>query len=214
MGSLMQKQLPEPPPQAMLPHGLGGRIFGFAMERLAASNYEWVVSKLEPHLPLTYLEIGFGTGKLAELVARRLKPTCLCGVDPAELMFDKATRRLRRYEKSIEIDLRQGDDTDLPWAERSFDAVVASHSFQFWHDPVTTLSRIRKLIRPSGHLVLVVRSHRHISRGVRKWMPNPITRTGKNELEGLAKALADAEFRVVSNERLRSGSQGVAAVCA
>ena len=198
----------------MHPHGLPGRVFGFLMERLAASNYRWTINQIEPHAHQTYLEIGFGTGKLAELVATRLKPICLCGVDPSDLMFDKAVRRLKPFAKSTEVDLRVGDDTDLPWAEGSFDAIVASHSFQFWHDPLTTLGRVRKLIRTNGRLVLIVRNHRHISRNVRGWIPNPITKTGKKELEGLRTALNGAGFRVVRDERLQSGSQGLVAVCA
>jgi ubiquinone/menaquinone biosynthesis C-methylase UbiE len=197
----------------MLPHGFTGRVFGFLMERLAASNYFWVIEHLQPVKPRTYLEIGFGTGKLAELVARELRPSCLCGVDPSDLMFEQTSRRLRRYDKSIEIDLRQGDDSDLPWAERSFDAIVSSHSFQFWSEPQKTLRHVRRLIRPSGRLVLVLRRHPQISRRVQKWIPNPITKGG-NELEGLRSALADAQFRVVGDELLKTGSQGLIAECA
>jgi SAM-dependent methyltransferase len=210
----MQKQTPKNPPQPMRPHGLKGRIFGVLMERLAASNYRWTLGQLQPYAPQTYLEIGFGTGKLAELVASQLKPICLCGVDPSDLMFEKAVRRLKPYAKSTEIDLRVGDDTDLPWAEGSFDAIVASHSFQFWHDPLTTLGRVRKLIRTNGRLLFVIRNHRHISRNVKEWVPNPITKTGKKELEGLRTALNGAEFRIVRDEPLPSDSQGLVAVCA
>ena len=210
----MQKEAPKSPPQSMLPHGFAGRVFAFLMERVAGSNYRWVIANLAPYQPQTYLEIGFGTGKLAELVAKRLKPSCLCGVDPSELMFDRAIRRLKHFAKSREVDFRMSDDTDLPWAECSFDAIVATHSFQFWHDPVATLGRIRKLIRPNGHLVLVIRNHRRISRRLRTWIPNPITKTAKKELEGLRIALADAGFRIIGDKRLQSGSQGIVAVCA
>jgi hypothetical protein len=65
------------PPQTILPRGFAGRIFGFLMERFAASNYDWTIDQLRTIEPRTYLEIGFGTGKLAELVAGELKPTCL-----------------------------------------------------------------------------------------------------------------------------------------
>src|SRR5258708_7579684 len=109
------------PPQPMLPNGFAGRVFGFLMEWLAESNYRWVVSQLAPTKPRRYLEIGFGTGRLAELVARQLKPAILCGVDPSPLMFGKVVKRLRRFDRKIEIDLRNSDDRTLPWAERSFD---------------------------------------------------------------------------------------------
>ena len=209
----MQKEVLGAPPQPMLPHGFAGSVFGMLMERVAAPNYRWVVEQLSRTKPRTYLEIGFGTGKLAELIARDLAPSCLCGVDPSELMYDKAARRLHRFEKKIEIDLRLGNADDLPWAQHSFDAIVASHSFQFWSDPLETLSSLRKLISPAGRLVFVVRDHARISRGTRKWIPNPITKSGK-ELDGLRRALHDAGFIVLNDEKLRTGSQGVVAACA
>jgi ubiquinone/menaquinone biosynthesis C-methylase UbiE len=197
----------------MLPHGFGGRVFGFLMERVASSNYRWVINQLKPANPQTYLELGFGTGKLPQLVAAELRPACICGVDPSELMFERASRRLKRFTKAIEIDLRLGNDADLPWAEGSFDAIVASHNFQFWYDPIATLARVRKLIRANGRLIFVVRNTQRISRSVRRWIPNPITKSGK-ELEGLRTALTNAGFRVTHDVRLRSGSRGIIAECA
>jgi SAM-dependent methyltransferase len=198
-------------PQPMRPSGLAGRVFGFLMERLAAPNYRWVIDVLRPEKPRTYLEIGFGTGRLAELVANKLKPARITGVDPSKLMFDRATRRMKRYRRKIEIDLRFGDDTALDWPPQSFDAIVASHSFQFWANPLATFTSVRMLLTPQGRFVLVIRSH--ISDDVSKWIPNPITKAG-NELEGLRAALARSGFRIERDEKLRTGSHGIVAVCA
>jgi ubiquinone/menaquinone biosynthesis C-methylase UbiE len=200
-------------PQSMLPHGFGGRVFGWIMETVAASNYRWVVDQVAPFKPRTYLEIGLGTGKLAEMVAREIKPSVLCAVDPSELMFAKASKRLRRLATTSEVDLRLGNDTALPWADHSFDAIVASHSFQFWSDPGATLKNLRALIAPQGHLVFVLRNHRDISKSVPSWIPNPVTKSGQ-EIAGLKQALADSGFRVIKEERLRSGSDGLIAACA
>ncbi|MBL6852490.1 MAG: class I SAM-dependent methyltransferase [Alphaproteobacteria bacterium] len=199
-------------PQPMRPSGFGGRIFGVAMEMLSASNYRWVVKQLEPTAPRTYLEIGFGTGKQAQLVAARFHPAHIFGVDPSELMLATARKQLARFSPATAVDMRLGDDTLLgQWPPAPIDAIVASHSWQFWADPVTTLARIRALLAPAGRFVMVIRSH--ISEGVQKWIPNPITKAG-NELEGLRAALATAGFRIIVDEKLRTGSQGIVAVIA
>jgi SAM-dependent methyltransferase len=196
-------------PQPMRPSGFGGRLFGVAMEWLSASNYRWVVEQLEPVKPRSYLEIGFGTGKQAQLVARRLRPARICGVDPSELMLATARKRLARFSLATAIDLRLGDDTLLAgWPLGPLDAIVAAHSWQFWADPMPTLARFRTLLAPTGRFVMVIRSH--ISDGVQKWIPNPITKGG-NELEGLRAALATAGFRTLVDEKLRTGSQGIVA---
>jgi ubiquinone/menaquinone biosynthesis C-methylase UbiE len=170
-----------------------------------------VVDVLRQTKPRSYLEIGFGTGRLAELVAAKLNPECIAGVDPSELMFDRATRRMKRFRRKIKLDLRYGDDGKLDWPPQTFDAIVASHSFQFWSDPLATFKTVRILLKPEGRFVLVIRSH--ISDDVSKWIPNPITKAG-NELEGLRAALSGAGFRIARDEKLRTGSRGVVAVCA
>jgi SAM-dependent methyltransferase len=202
----------KPPPQPMLPHGFAGRIFGWIMETVSASNYRWVITRLKEFAPRTYLEIGFGTGALAELVAREIKPSVLCAVDPSELMFKKVKRRLKKFAKKTKIDLKLGNDTNLDWADGSFDAIVASHSFQFWSDPVTTLEKLRRLITPRGRVVFVLRNHGR-AKSANSWLPNPISKSG-NEIEGLKQAIADAGFRAVRDERLSTGSHGLVAECA
>lgn len=195
-------------PQAMRPKGTVGRIFGVLMEWLSAANYRWVAAQLKPRKPKRYLEIGFGTGKLAQMVARKLRPQRLVGVDPSPLMVDTARRKLRGPARKIEIVLEEGDDTRLATLEGPFDAVVATHSFQFWSDPVATLARIHGLLSPGGVLVLVLRPH--ITARVAPFIPNPITKTG-HEREGTHRALEQAGFRVVKDETLKTGSFGLVA---
>lgn len=199
-------------PQPMRPAGFAGRIFGHVMQWLAAPNYHWVVRQLLPVRPKSYLEIGFGTGRLAELVTERFAPQRLYGVDPSVLMLRTALKKLGRYDGKAALHLRLGDDSLLKnWPNGPFDAIVASHSWQFWTNPVATLLRVRSLLAPQGRFVLVVRSH--ISRDVSKWIPNPITMSG-DELNGLRAALKTAGFRIVTDEKLSSGSQGIVAACA
>ncbi|HEY4943869.1 MAG TPA: class I SAM-dependent methyltransferase [Rhizomicrobium sp.] len=196
----------------MRPTGLRGRIFGHLMEWLAAPNYHWVIRQLRSVRPRSYLEIGFGTGRLAQLAAERFMPRRIYGVDPSNLMLRTALKKLSRFDGKTALHLRLGDDALLKtWPDGPFDAVVAAHSWQFWRNPVATLLRVRSLLAPQGRFVLVVR--RHILGDAAKWIPNPVTMSG-DELGGLRAALAAAGFRIVTDETLSSGSRGIVAVCA
>ena len=195
-------------PQPMRPHGFTGRIFGVVMQWLSGPNYRWVIAQLRPIKPKSYLEIGFGTGKLAEMAARKLRPQRLVGIDPSELMVATTLKKLRRFARKLALDIRHGDDGLLATLDGPFDAIVATHSFQFWSDPVATLARIHTLLAPKGLLVIVLRPR--FSDSVVPWIPNPISKSG-DELGGTRKALAEAEFRIVKDETLKTGSYGLVA---
>lgn len=183
-----------------------GRVFGWLMARLNRDAYRWVAGQLSAHPPKSILEIGFGTGHMLALAAKRLKPARLAGVDPSELMVETAQKRLRRYRKKAEILIRKGDDEDLP--EGPFDAAIALHSFQFWSDPDSALNRIRARLAPGGKLILVLRAH---GRRPPKWLPNPLSRSA-NEIAAVCAALEKAGFSVALMQGVSKSSQGLVAV--
>jgi len=178
-------------PLPMRPEGWRGRAFGWVMERLNASAYATALDVLAPRQGERVLEIGFGTGRFAELLLRRA-PVSVCGVDPAATMVDVANRRGGIRAAPGRADLRVGDAAALPWRAASFDAAVAIHCFQFWPDPARALGEIARVLRPHGRLVLVLRDH-----GGRapEWLPNPLSR-GADEVAAARHALQRCGFGV------------------
>lgn len=169
------------PPQPMLPHGLAGRLFGRMMERLNRSAYERAASLLDLPPDGAFLELGFGTGRLLEMMAARHSDGFFAGIDASPLMVATAKRRLDRRHAAR--DLREGSAERLPWAEDSFDAAAALHCFQFWPDPVSTLCEIQRVLRPGGTFLLVLRAH---GARDREWLPNPWSRTPQEVDDALA----------------------------
>ena len=90
-------------PQAMRPSGNVGRVLGWLMRRLNRPAYRWTVEQLRSAHPKSLLEIGFGTGDLLALAAKRLKLARVAGVDPSQLMLDMAKKRLRRFRKKAAL---------------------------------------------------------------------------------------------------------------
>lgn len=188
----------EPPslPLAMRPQGVAGRVFGFLMEWMNRGAYRAALSALAPQAVERFLEIGFGTGRFAELLLASAPGIRVAGVDPAETMVIVANARPGVREAEAHADLRLGDDTDLPFDPSSFDGVVALHSFQFFADPARTLSTIHRLLKPAGRFVLVLRDH---SRSAPDWLPNPVSRSG-DEVGGAMQLLAECGFFVTQVE--------------
>jgi SAM-dependent methyltransferase len=193
-------------PQAMRPNGRVGKVFGWLMSRLNRRAYAWTVEQLRAIHPKSVLEVGFGTGHLLALAAKRFRPERIAGVDPSELMVETARKRLRKFRKKTTLNIQAGDDTSLP--DGPFDAIVALHSFQFWTDPDAALARIRARLSPGGRFVLVLRIHSERSR---RSVPNPLSRSG-NEIAEACAALDRAGFSISAMQGLSKTSQGITAV--
>lgn len=182
------------PALAMRPQGLAGRLFSVLMEAMNEAAYARAVEALAPRPGSRILEIGFGTGRLAELVARAAPDVSVAGVDPTPDMVRRARGRRSARVLGERMDFRQGSADDIPWPDRSFDAAVAAHSFQFWPDPEASLRTIARKLRPGGRLALVLRDH---ARRAPDWLPNPLSRGG-DELASAQALLARLGYRDVA----------------
>lgn len=172
------------PPLPMSPTKWFGRI----MEAMNAPAYLAAANDLP--LEGAVLEIGFGTGKLIELLLKRGRYQLVAGVDPTPAMVDFALKRSHVRQAGSRVDLRLGTAADLPWPERSFSVVLALHCFQFWPDPVGSMQEVRRVLGPDGVFRLVLRDHGNAPPA---WLPNPISRSG-DEIGGLCELLESSGF--------------------
>lgn len=180
---------------AMRPAGFAGRLFGVVMERLNAAAYRQACEVGAPAPGESVVEIGFGTGRLVEMLLERVAPGLVAGVDPTPTMVEVALARRGVRRAGARADLRVGEASRLPWPDASFDAAFALHCFQFWANPAACAREIRRVLRPDGRLVVILREH---GKGrVPSWLPNPISRSG-DEAAGARACLAAAGFAVDS----------------
>jgi ubiquinone/menaquinone biosynthesis C-methylase UbiE len=84
------------------------------------------------------LDVGCGTGALQKQLG-----DAVVGVDLSEEM-------LRRGSGARAA----ADVMRLPFAARTFDVVASTSSLHYWVEPVPALREIRRVIKPSGRLVL------------------------------------------------------------
>lgn len=97
------------------------------------------------------LEVGVGTGLNLPLYPRDCDVT---GVDISEEMLRKAEERVRTHGmKNATLMVMDGSKLEFP--DNSFDRVVATYVISAVPDPVKTLLEMRRVCKPSGHLVIL-----------------------------------------------------------
>jgi ubiquinone/menaquinone biosynthesis C-methylase UbiE len=191
--SMNMKKRSMPLPQS--PSGLVGQVFGKVMEWTNMAVYHQAMQALTPVPNELFLELGFGTGRFAEMLLSNTVNTFVAGIDPTATMVKMATTRLINRGWSERIELQQGCDDSLPWENSIFDAIIAIHCFQFWPDPDRSITEISRLLRPQGRIVIAFRDH---SRNAPDWLPNPMSRSGR-EVDSAIELLQKHKYTITEH---------------
>jgi ubiquinone/menaquinone biosynthesis C-methylase UbiE len=184
------------------PSGFAGKLFGKVMEWTNANAYCQALKALAPIDDELFLELGFGTGRFAEMLLSTTTATFLAGVDPTATMVQTATDRLVDQGWSDRIELEQGKDNLLQWEDGLFHAIIAIHCFQFWPDPEQSLTEIGRVLRPEGRIILALRDN---TKYAPDWLPNPLSLSGQ-EVE-LTKNLLEKHGYVVTENPAAGSSR-------
>jgi SAM-dependent methyltransferase len=98
------------------------------------------------------LEAGCGTAYVSAWLARRgARPT---GIDVSDEQL--ATARRFQQEFGLEFPLVHGSAEALPFPSESFDLVVSEYGASIWADPYVWIPEAARVLRPGGHIVLLV----------------------------------------------------------
>jgi ArsR family transcriptional regulator len=98
------------------------------------------------------LDIGTGTGRIAELFADKAER--VVALDKNLEMLRVARAKLQHLP-AARIELVQGDFADLPFAEASFDTVILHQVLHFAADPAPALAEAARVLRGGGRIAIV-----------------------------------------------------------
>lgn len=144
------------------------------------------------------LDIGTGTGRMAELFASTAER--VVALDKNLEMLRVARAKLQHLP-AARIELVQGDFYDLPFADGSFDTVVLHQVLHFAADPFPALAEAARVIRPGGRIAIVdFASHDHEELRTR----HQHARLGFSDSQ-MAALLKDAGFAVAAPLALEGG---------
>lgn len=126
------------------------KVYDVVIGPMNAGLWSIALAMSEVHPGMEVLDVGCGTGTLVGLYAA--EGCHAFGIDLSPAMVARARRRL-----GDRADLREGDATDMPYADQSFDLVVAA---MFLHELdaavcAGVLDEIRRVLRADGRLLVV-----------------------------------------------------------
>ncbi|MDZ4137411.1 MAG: metalloregulator ArsR/SmtB family transcription factor [Erythrobacter sp.] len=105
------------------------------------------------------LDIGTGTGRMAELFAGQAER--IVALDKNLEMLRVARAKLQHLP-TAQIELVQGDFADLPHGDASFDTVLLHQVLHFATDPAPALAEAARVLRAGGRIAIVdFASHDH-----------------------------------------------------
>ena len=125
-----------------------------AIHEFRTNPQDWF-SWLADRLPLRedVLEVGAGTGRLWSEV----------GHDGLRLtLTDFSATMCEELRRVPGAEVRQCDAADLPFADASFDSLIANHMLYHLDDPAAALREFARVLRPGGRFAAAVNGRDHL----------------------------------------------------
>jgi SAM-dependent methyltransferase len=143
------------PPNAFaaVPAGMLGRIGGHLMRALNRAQQQEVLALLGPLDGRDVLEVGHGPGVLLGLLVRG-GAAHVVGVDPSTEMRRQAIRAHAAEIADGRLEIRPGDAGATGLPDAAVDLVVSVNNVAIWPDLDAGIAELRRVLRPSGRLVV------------------------------------------------------------
>ena len=126
-------------------------VYDFLFDKIFYPGRVAAIDLLEIQPGNRVLEVGVGTGLNLPLYSRECNVT---GIDISKEMLRKAEERVLTLGMA-NTKLMVMDGSKLAFPDDSFDRVIATYVISAVPDPEKTLLEMRRVCKPSGHLVIL-----------------------------------------------------------
>ena len=92
---------------------------------------------------------------------RLIKPATVVAPEP---MLKLARRSFNTETQSGRLEIKEGSVSSIPFPDASFTHVTAINTLHFWPDPAGGLREVRRVLRPGGRVVIVLRPKDYLER--------------------------------------------------
>ena len=146
--------------QSGKPRGWFGRFLVRGMNFGHSGLTRWGLTKVEIAENATVLDIGCGGGRTLERLASLARLGKAIGIDYSKDSVTVARKRNQRLIDSGRVEVVHGSVSSMPFPDATFDWVSAVESYYFWPDIAADLAEVRRVMKPSGQLVIIAGMYR------------------------------------------------------
>lgn len=132
------------------PRGIKGKLMVLAMNKGHARLSKWGLSHIARRGKTDALDLGCGGGANIAALLKMFPIGTVTGLDYSEVSTAQSTRLNREEINRGRCKVLQGDVTELPFSEDSFDLVTAFETVYFWPRLRVSFRQVYKVLRPNG----------------------------------------------------------------
>ncbi len=105
--------------------------------------------------PKHILDVATGTGDVAIMMAKMLKPQRITGVDLSAGMLEVGKDKINKAGLADVITMQQGDSENLPFENETFDAVTVAFGVRNFENLKKGLSEMHRVTRAGGEVAIL-----------------------------------------------------------
>ncbi|MDB5249900.1 MAG: 2-heptaprenyl,4-naphthoquinone methyltransferase MenG [Segetibacter sp.] len=113
------------------------------------------IKQLKELQPQYVLDVATGTGDVAILTQKMLRPAKITGIDISDGMLAIGEKKIEKLGLKNTISLEIGDSEDLNFADNSFDAITVAFGVRNFQNLEKGLGEMLRVLKPGGKLVVL-----------------------------------------------------------
>jgi len=124
----------------------------------AGIDIKWrkkAILQLKNDRPKRILDVATGTGDVAIISYKLLKPEKITGIDISERMLSLGRKKVEKEGLTSVIELQTGDSETINFADNSFDAVTVAFGVRNFEKLEGGLKEMLRVLRPGGKLIVL-----------------------------------------------------------
>lgn len=113
------------------------------------------ISQLRDLQPKRILDVATGTGDVALMTYKMLKPEKIIGIDISDGMLGFGRQKIEKLGLQHQIELLKGDSENIGFEDNSFDAITVAFGVRNFEHLEKGLKEMLRVLKPGGKLVIL-----------------------------------------------------------